>query len=101
MQIKINEIKVPIIHTKIDIERAISAFLRIKPSSIISFKILRKSIDSRQREVKYVYSLAVDVLDKEKSSIAANKYLPYKEEINTIDELLKEYNKKSFKYRNL
>ena len=99
MQIKINEIKVPIIHTKIDIERAISAFLRIKPSSILGFKILRKSIDSRQREVKYVYSLSVDVLDKEKSSIAQNKYVPYKEENNTIDELLKGYNKKAFKYR--
>ncbi len=72
MQIKVNEIKVPIIHTKIDIEQAISNTLRIKPSSIVSFKILKKSIDSRQHEIKYVYTLAVDVLGKEKALFSSN-----------------------------
>ena len=99
MQIKVNEIKVPIIHTKIDIERAISATLRIKPSSILGFKILKKSIDSRQREVKYVYSLAVDVLDKERNLLSSNKYAAYEDEENTIDAVLRGYNKRQLKYR--
>ena len=99
MQIKVNEIKVPIIHTKIDIEQAISNTLRIKPSSIVSFKILKKSIDSRQHEIKYVYSLAVDVLSKEKALFSSNKYALYQDEENTIDSVLKGYNKRTLKYR--
>ena len=97
MQIKVNEIKVPIIHTKIDIENAISKSLRVKPSSIKGFKILKKSIDSRQRDIKHVYSLAVDIQDKEKGLLST--YQEYSEECNSIFGILKGYNRRALKYR--
>lgn len=97
MLIKVNEVKVPIIHSDIDIQHSLSSILRVKPSSIVRYKILKKSIDSRYKDIKYVYSLAVEVIDKGLQK--SNKYTPYKIENNTIDELLIGYNKREFKYR--
>ena len=99
MLIKVNEVKVPIVHSDIDIQNRLSNVLRIKPSSIVRYKVLKKSIDSRDKDIKYVYSLAVEVLDKEKGLKKSGKFLPYKEEEHTIDNLLKGYNKKKLSYR--
>ena len=99
MQIKVNEVKVPIIHTEIDIQKSLSNILRVKPSSIIRYKILKKSIDSRQKDIKYVYSLAVEISDKEKGLLKSNKYQRYESEIYSIDNILKGYNKRQLSYR--
>lgn len=99
MQIKVNEIKVPIIHSDIDIQRSLSQTLRIKPSSIVRYKILKKSIDSRQKELKYVYSLFVEVLDKENHVKKNNKIQEYKEEVFSLDNVLKGINARALKYR--
>ncbi len=99
MQIKVNEVKVPIVHSDIDIQKSLSNVLRIKPSSIIKYKILKKSIDSRQKELKYVYSIAVEVSDVEKGLKKSGKFQTYIEEDFSIDAILKGYNKRSLKYR--
>ena len=99
MQIKVNEVKVPIIHTEIDIQKSLSNVLRVKPSSIIRYKILKKSIDSRQKDIKYVYSLAVEISDKEKGLLKSNKYQRYENEVYSIDNILKGYNKRRLSYR--
>ena len=87
----------PIIHSDIDIQRSLSNVLRVKPSSIVRYKVLKKSIDSRGKDIKYVYSLAVEVNDK--GLAKSNKYAPYTLEDNTIDALLKGYGKRSLSYR--
>ena len=99
MQIKVNEVKVPIVHTDIDIQKSLSSILRIKPSSIVRYKILKKSIDSRQKELKYVYSLAAEVSDVEKGLKKCGKFAPYIDDNNSIDEILKGYNNRKIKYR--
>jgi len=99
MQIKVNEIKVPIVHSDIDIQNALAYTLRVPKSSVESYKILKKSIDSRQKELKYVYSLAVTISDREKGIKKSNKYSEYIDEVHAIDSLLKGYISKTIKYR--
>lgn len=97
MLIKVNEVKVPIIHSDIDIQRSLSNILRVKPSQIVRYKILKKSIDSRNKDLKYVYSIAVELQDKGIKN--SNKFTPYIDEDHSIDSLLKGYNKKRLSYR--
>ena len=99
MLIKVNDIKLPIVHSKLDFERVLSNTLRIKPSSILRYKILKESLDSRQKDIKYVYSLAVEVSDNEKFLKNNTKYPKYVEQDNTINAFLKDYNKKAISYR--
>ncbi len=99
MQIKVNDIKLPIIHSKLDIEKVLSNTLRVKPSSIKNYKILKESVDSRKKEINYVYSLAVEISDDEKKLSKNPKYSKYVEQDFTLDFLLKSYNRKNTKLR--
>lgn len=82
MRIRLNNVKLPIPYSDMDIKNRISHELRVKPSDIVSYSILRKSIDSRKKELKYVLNLAVSIVDIE-------KYLKKNSKIETIDD--KEY----------
>ena len=61
--IRINQIKVPLEHTRQDIERKAAAVLRIAPSEILDWQIVKKSIDARKKpEIWINYSLDVSVM---------------------------------------
>lgn len=62
--IRINQIKLPIRHTKEDMIKAIGKALRISTSNIKDYNIIKQSIDARKAEVKYTYT--VDVIFDEK-----------------------------------
>lgn len=61
--IRINQIKLPIRHTKEDMIKAIGKALRISSSKIKDYNIIKQSIDARKVEVKYTYT--VDVIFEE------------------------------------
>lgn len=58
--IRINQIKVPLEHTKEDIIQKAAAILRVTPSEILSWRIVKKSIDARKKP-EIVVSYAVDI----------------------------------------
>ena len=65
--IRINQIKVPLEHTRQDIERKAAAVLRIAPSEILDWQIVKKSIDARKKpEIWINYSLDVSVMSPKK-----------------------------------
>ena len=65
--IRISQIRVPLEHTRQDLERKAAAVLRIMPSEILSWKIVKKSIDARKKpEIWINYSLDVSVASQRK-----------------------------------
>ena len=66
MKLKISQLKLPIDHTKEDMQKAIAKALNISSSiSLIQYKIIRKSLDARKKpNLYYVYAVVVDISDK-------------------------------------
>ena len=65
--IRISQIKVPLEHTQEDVLRKAAALLRIAPSAILSWQIVKKSIDARKKpEIWIIYSLDVAVASPKK-----------------------------------
>lgn len=60
--IRIQQIKVPLKHTKDDIERKIKKLLRISSTQLKDFQIIKQSIDARRgKEACYVYTADVNL----------------------------------------
>ncbi len=72
--IRISQLKLPIKHSSDDIKNEAAKALKLQPSKIKELSIVKKSIDARKNDVKYIYT--VDVLltdsspDKEESIVA-------------------------------
>lgn len=65
--IRIDQIKVPLEHTKEDIERKAASLLRIPPKELLAWRIVKKSIDARKKpEIWISYSLEVSVASQKK-----------------------------------
>lgn len=71
--LKITGLKMPLAHNRQDLLQRAAKELRIPVSDIGSFRILKKSIDARKGEVKYIYTVEVEVSDT--SSLLAKKYI--------------------------
>ena len=60
--IQITQLKMPVLHTREELEAQIAGFLRVRPEEIKSWKIARRSIDARKREdLKMVYTQRVNI----------------------------------------
>jgi uncharacterized FAD-dependent dehydrogenase len=59
--IRITELKLPVQHTKEDLVRAIAKKLKLPLERIQEYHIVRLSIDARKNEVKYIYSVNVNI----------------------------------------
>lgn len=65
--IRVNQVKVPLSHEQEDILYKTAAILRIAPEKILSWQIVRKSIDARKKpEITVVYSVDVCVASQDK-----------------------------------
>lgn len=65
--IRINQVKVPLSHRQEDIIYKAAKILRIDPKKILSWQIVKKSIDARRKpEIAVVYSLDISVESQEK-----------------------------------
>lgn len=63
--IRIQQIKVPVQHTRKDIERKIRNLLSLKQEQTFTFEIWKQSIDARRgREASYVYTVDVTLVMK-------------------------------------
>ena len=56
--IQITQLKMPVLHTREELEAQIAGVLRVRPEEIKGWKIARRSIDARKREdLKMVYTI--------------------------------------------
>lgn len=85
--LKVNQIKLPLNHSKKQLKEAIVHKLRIRPEEMIDYRILKQSIDARKSgkgghagEVLYQYSVAVTLANEKqylKKHHAHKDILPY------------------------
>ena len=68
--LKVNQIKLPLNHSKKQLKEAIVHKLRIRPEEMTDYRILKQSIDARKSgkgghagEVLYQYSVAVTLVN--------------------------------------
>lgn len=88
--IKLNQLKLPVDYSEIQLANAVYQALRVKPSEVASYRIIKRSLDSRNKQIKYVLSVAVE-LRQEKQYLAKNKKADiYNSPICTLDELIPE-----------
>ncbi len=72
--IQITQLKMPVLHTREELEAQIAGFLRVRPEEIKGWKIARRSIDARKREdLKMVYTIYAEIT-AEKKILAKGKH---------------------------
>lgn len=59
--IRITQLKLPIKHTEEEFIFAIAKALKLTPNKIKEYSLIRKSIDARKGEIKFIYSVEVSV----------------------------------------
>lgn len=59
--IRITQLKLPVKHTEDDIKNAAAKALKLPAAKITDFIIIKKSIDARKNEIKYIYTVDVTV----------------------------------------
>lgn len=71
--IRVNQVKMPLSHRQEDILYKTAKILRIAPEKILSWKIVKKSIDARKKpEITVVYSVDVNVASQDKVLAGCN-----------------------------
>lgn len=64
MPLRVSSLQLPVECPESELPEAISRHLGVDPGDLMSFRILRKSLDARQRfELKFVYTVAVETSD--------------------------------------
>lgn len=64
--IRLQQVKLPIGHTKRDLEKKIIKQLRIPPRNLLSVQIRKQSIDARKKqELTYIYTVDVKITNEE------------------------------------
>lgn len=73
--IRISQIKLPIKHTEEDLKNAVVKALKLPIGKLKRYSIIKKSIDARKEEVKYIYTVDVEVTpeQKEKEAVIVNR----------------------------
>lgn len=64
--IRISQIKLDIDHTQEDMKRSILKKIKISEKNLISYNIVKKSIDARKSQVQYIYTVEINVADEYK-----------------------------------
>ena len=59
--IRIRQLKLPVEHSRRDLEQKIIKTLRIRPEELIRYELIRRSLDARGGELKYVYMIDAEV----------------------------------------
>ncbi len=64
--IRIGQLKVNVPHTQGDLEQEILKVLKIKQSDLISWELVKQSVDARKKpQIKFVYTVDVKVKGQE------------------------------------
>lgn len=69
--IRITQLKLPIRHTEEELKLAAAKALKLPADKIKEYRIIKKSIDARKDEVKFIYSVEVTIASDSKEKEAA------------------------------
>ena len=65
--LRINQLKLPVGHSKSDLKQAVLHLLHISEEELLGFQIFRRSVDARKKpQIFYVYTIDVKTLREEK-----------------------------------
>lgn len=59
--LKISQLKLPVAHTREELEAKIIKILRIRPKDLVGYQIVRRSLDARNAQLFYVYTVEAEV----------------------------------------
>lgn len=86
--IRLNQLKLPINYSEIQLANVISNTLRLKASEVASYKVIKRSLDCRNKQPKYILSVAVE-LKNQKAFLSKHKGIDiYTNPICTLDEIV-------------
>ncbi len=73
--IRLTQIKLPIRHKEEELLNTIAKALKLPSQKIINYQIIKKSIDARKNEIKYIYTIDVELSlgPKEKESVIISR----------------------------
>ncbi len=73
--IRITQIKLPIRHKEEDLINAIAKALKLPAKRILNYQIIKRSIDARKSEIKYIYTIdtTVSLDQKEKEAVIISR----------------------------
>ena len=95
--IRLNEIKMPLGTTELEVKKEVSRILHIKESDIKDFSLARRSIDSRKKDnIFLVYSANIETDLNEENIIAG--FLPNKAFLTQKYEYVLPENKRKSKF---
>lgn len=64
--IRIQQVKLPVGHTKEELKQKLLRELKLSPENLLSYELRKQSIDARKRPVQYVYTIDVQVKEEER-----------------------------------
>ena len=59
--LRIQQLKLPVVHTRRELTDRIVKILRIHPEELIRFELVRRSLDARGGKLQYVYVIDAEV----------------------------------------
>lgn len=73
--IRITQIKLPVRHNEEELKNALAKALRLPIQRILGYEIVKRSIDARKNDVKYIYTIdaAISLDSKEKEPAIVNR----------------------------
>ena len=86
--IRVSQLKLPINHTPEDIKQAAAKLLKIKTDKIKDLTIIKKSLDARKNDLKYIYTVELN-LHPDKNENEKSLQQKFKSENITITEQTK------------
>ena len=59
--LKIQQLKLPVVHTKQELEEKIQKIIKIPKKELLCYKIIKRSLDARGGKLQYVYTIEIKV----------------------------------------
>ncbi|MDE7216097.1 MAG: hypothetical protein K2O08_04755 [Clostridia bacterium] len=85
------QLKLPANYTQLDLERQLAGSLRISPEEVTEYKIIKKSLDCRDKsKIHYVLTLGVGLRGESKYLARNKKATVYVPPINSLDGIIPE-----------
>lgn len=81
--IRIQQLKLPVGHTKEELEQKLLKELKLSPEKLISYELRKQSIDARKKPIQYVYTIDAQVKEEDRVLKRARNSKASRAEVHT------------------
>lgn len=81
--IRIQQLKLPVGHTKEELEQKLLKELKLSPEKLISYELRKQSIDARKKPIQYVYTIDAQVKEEDRVLKRAKNSKASRAEVHT------------------